>query len=214
MRFLLLLPFVLSFAAYAEDSFHAQPSGSFTSGGLTFGLLIQGPGVIATSGDVKPEAGWPKQDGATWETRGAITTPEGAVVKVSEKLTARGDGVDVELRLESEKPLAIDTAAVVVELPAGEFAGKGLSYNSGEAVGLPKEPGEGMVADHWKSGISSIGIPTGDHRVVVSGELDSGVADERVWGQPRFGLRIFSHRPDGKVLTLGTLKFGVSTAKL
>lgn len=211
MRFFLLL--LLPLAVFAEDVFHPEPTGTFTYAGVRFGLLIQGPGILASSAAMKPEDGWPKQEGAAWETRGSITLSSGAVVRVVERVVKLADGAaDVELRLESATPMKVDTAAMVVELPVADFVGRGLVYNGGEAVPLPREASEGMLSAHWKSGIATITIPSGEHSLTLHGTLDCAVADERVWDLPRFGLRLFCQRADAPALTKATLRFSVGPA--
>jgi hypothetical protein len=209
----LLAPLTIAASVAAAEPVTGDANGAFDYAGIRFGLLVQGAGLIATSATVQPAAGWPKQNGATWETHGSIPLSETKAITVEEKLTTRDDGTcDVDLRIAAPEPLKMQNVALIAELPVAEFAGKSLAYDGGPQV-LPNDISTGgMLPDHWKSGLKTITVPVSGHPLTISGDLACSVADERAWGQQRFGLRLLCARPDPQSLTTATLHCHLATA--
>lgn len=218
MRILIALVLLqVGLVAAEEPQLQPEPTGAFTYAGVHFDLLLQGPGLLVTSQAVQPDSGWPHQDQATWETHGTIPIRDGVNVGLVERLVRRDDGgCDVELHLTASAPVGADTVALVAALPAADFAGRWLGYNDGREV-LPVVPGGAMLPAHWKAGISTISVPLASgtqagHSLFMRGDFMSAVADERVWNQPRFGLRLLAVRPAADSLSSATLRFSLGVA--
>jgi len=196
-----------------SGSLQQDDNGSFTFASTKFGLLLQGAGFVKGAANVNVDSGFPTQSGNTWETQGFVALPDGQAVHLTERITKQAQGYAVEIKLTSPTPIKAQNTALVAALPSSFYAGKSISYNGG-AESLPVTVGHAMIPAHWKGGISFIDIPTPNGGVRLSGNLTSGVADERNWGVQQFGLRLMFNRvpADLSGFTEATLKFSISTS--
>jgi len=109
---------------------------------------------------------------------------------LAERMEAAGDGVHFSASMASDKPVETNELYMSVSIPVKSVGGKQAMVDDQPTL-LPAEPakaGEAVLIN--KDNIHKIEIPMPTGTLIVTGNLNMLLQDDREWNDDRFSLRL------------------------
>jgi hypothetical protein len=119
---------------------------------------------------------------------------------LSERISPIENGIDYSATMSADKDLiTTNELSLALSLPVANFGGKQITIDH-QPLDLPLAPaakGEAHLFD--KEDVTEIDLPTTSGTLVITGDFDILVQDDREWGDQRYGLRIHFTPADGDI---------------
>lgn len=119
---------------------------------------------------------------------------------LTERISPAADGIDYSATMSADKDLITTSElSVAFALPVPIFAGKQISIDQ-QPLDLPSAPAAKDDAHIFdKQDVHEIDLPTPTGTLVITGDFDILVQDDRQWGDQRYALRIHFAPNDGDI---------------
>jgi len=118
---------------------------------------------------------------------------------LTDRMEAAGDGVHFSADMASDKPVETNELHMSFSLPVKSVGGKKAMID-GEPTLLPSEPakqGEAQLIS--KDNVHKIEIPTATGTLIITGNLNMLLQDDREWNDDRFSLRLNFSPASGQI---------------
>jgi|SRR5580700_4221030 hypothetical protein len=119
---------------------------------------------------------------------------------LAERISPIDGGIDYSATMRADKDLiSTNELSVALSLPVAIFGGKQITVDQ-QAVDMPMAAapkGEPHIFD--SQDVHEIDLHTASGTLVITGDFDILVQDDREWGDQRYGLRIHFSPSDGDI---------------
>ncbi|MGA2443393.1 MAG: hypothetical protein ABSH08_20770 [Tepidisphaeraceae bacterium] len=119
-----------------------------------------------------------------------VFVSESGPFNLTERMDAAGGGVHFSASMASDKPVETNELYMSFSMPVSSVGGK-QALIDGQPTLLPSEPakpGEAHLID--KDGVHKIEIPMPTGTLIITGNLNMLLQDDREWNDDRFSLRL------------------------
>jgi len=143
----------------------------------------------------------PRRGAAPTEViRGELTTARGPA-RLVERIEPAGGGIRYSVVFSSARPLPTNELAAAFLLPLSAFAGKTLRLD-GRPLVLPAAPRpRGQARILVKKNVREVILPMPTGALIVTGNFNFLVQDDREWGDERYSMRLHFSPDSGRIST-------------
>jgi hypothetical protein len=183
-----------------------EPAGDMKLGDAKMFIHFAGPGWRSGAGQgsaVAPDQGFPTSGGGKWEVRGKYNSPKTPATFDFRQTVedVDSDSVKYSARLTNDAGVDTESLYLAIVLPVSALAGKAVTFDGDPKV-FPAEYKDQRV--HGGDGLSRTVIPVQGGSMVVDGNYNVFVQDNRKYGSESFEIRLM-FSIDGRVVKKGEM---------